>query len=68
MVCILAQAIPISEKLKIAERSKAKGNALFKAGRLRFARARYDRLLRQLETPRDFETQEDVDRCVHGCR
>lgn len=51
------QVMPMPERFELAERVKAKANALVKAGKHRFARARYDRMLRLMESTRDFETQ-----------
>eukprot|EP00798_Chlamydomonas_sp_ICE-L_P005152 gene5152-34966_t len=55
------QNISMDERLVIAKKAKAKGNQLFKAGRHKYARAKYEALLRQLESTRDYETQDQVD-------
>lgn len=41
----------------IAERVKSKANALVKAGKHKFAQNRYDRLLKLMESTRDYEAQ-----------
>lgn len=58
------QNLSMEERFAIAEKMKAKGNELFKTKRYKYARARYERLLRMLDSTRDFERQEDVDKCV----
>lgn len=58
------QNLSMGERFAIAEKMKAKGNELFKTKRYKYARARYERLLRMLDSTRDFERQEDVDKCV----
>ena len=50
----------MAERYTLAERLKAKANELFKRQRYEFARARYTRLLRLLESTRDFETDDEV--------
>ncbi|GLI61315.1 hypothetical protein VaNZ11_003671 [Volvox africanus] len=56
------QNLSFEERYVLAERLKSKGNELFRKGQHKYARARYERLLRLLESTRDFETQEEVDR------
>jgi hypothetical protein len=47
----------MEERFGLADRIKTMANSLVKAGKHAFARARYDRLLRMLESTRDYETQ-----------
>ena len=56
----------MDERFPLAEKLKGKGNDLFRAKRYKFARARYERLLRMLESTRDYENQSEVERCVGG--
>ncbi|MEW5297478.1 MAG: hypothetical protein WDW36_000684 [Sanguina aurantia] len=55
------QTLEMDERLQLSERIKAKAGELYRRKQYGFARARYDRLLRMLESTRDFETQEEVD-------
>lgn len=55
----------MEERFQLAESVKAKANSLVKAGKHTFARARYDRLLRLMETTRDYENQ--VGAALHDC-
>ncbi|KAL6761780.1 hypothetical protein V8C86DRAFT_765815 [Haematococcus lacustris] len=55
------QVLSMAERFLLVERAKAKANSLVKAGRYQYAQARYDRLLKLMESTRDFETQEEVD-------
>lgn len=50
----------MEERYTLTERLKAKANDLFKRQRYEYARARYTRLLRLLESTRDFETDDEV--------
>ena len=52
----------MEDRFGLAERLKAKGNDLFRSKRYKYARARYERLLRMLESTRDYETQDEVQR------
>lgn len=45
------------DRFQLAERMKAKANDLYRAGKYGYARARYERLARLLDSTRDFETQ-----------
>eukprot|EP00198_Chlamydomonas_reinhardtii_P000593 XP_001689928.1 peptidyl-prolyl cis-trans isomerase, FKBP-type [Chlamydomonas reinhardtii] len=54
------QNLSFEARYTLAERLKSKGNDLFKRGQHKFARARYERLLRLLDSTRDFETEEEV--------
>ncbi|KXZ48761.1 hypothetical protein GPECTOR_25g345 [Gonium pectorale] len=56
------QNLSFEERYAVAERLKAKGNDLYRRQQYKFARARYDRLIRLLESTRDFETDEQVAR------
>ncbi|KAG2493708.1 hypothetical protein HYH03_008222 [Edaphochlamys debaryana] len=56
------QNLSFEERYEVADRLKSKGNELYKRGQHKFARARYERLLRLLDSTRDFETEEQVAR------
>jgi hypothetical protein len=51
-------------RFALAERVKAKANALVKAGRHSFAAPRYERLLRLMESTRDWEDEVRSAACV----
>ncbi|GFR52572.1 hypothetical protein Agub_g15164 [Astrephomene gubernaculifera] len=56
------QNLTFEERYTLAERLKAKGNELFRKQQFKHAKARYDRLLRLLESTRDYEEQQQVER------
>eukprot|EP00879_Flechtneria_rotunda_P002973 GHRR01003190.1.p1 GENE.GHRR01003190.1~~GHRR01003190.1.p1 ORF type:complete len:634 (+),score=228.22 GHRR01003190.1:2740-4641(+) len=51
-----------AERWALAERIKEKGNALFKQKKYHYAHSRYTHLLRLIESTRDFEEQEQVEK------
>lgn len=55
------QSMEMDERLQLAGKMKDKGNELYKQGKYQYARARYERLSRLLDSTRDFESQEEVD-------
>lgn len=51
-------AAPPGERLRLAEGLKAKGNALFRAKKFKYAQARYTHLVRLLDATRDVDSEE----------
>lgn len=54
------QNLLMEERYALCEKLKAKANQLFKRQRYAHARGRYTRLLRLLDSTRDFETDEEM--------
>ncbi|KAG1666907.1 hypothetical protein FOA52_005967 [Chlamydomonas sp. UWO 241] len=54
------QNLEMAQRFVIAERIKAKGNELFRAKKPAWARSNYERLMRLLDSTRDYETNEEV--------
>ncbi|GBF92152.1 peptidyl-prolyl cis-trans isomerase [Raphidocelis subcapitata] len=50
------------ERWALLDRLKARGNALYKAGKHKYASNRYQRILQLVDSTRDFEDQEAIDR------
>jgi tetratricopeptide (TPR) repeat protein len=61
------QAMEIDEKIALANKMKAKGNQLYKDGKVGFAKQRYDRLIRLLDNTRDIDTEQQLQE-VEGLR
>ncbi|KIY95067.1 hypothetical protein MNEG_12894 [Monoraphidium neglectum] len=56
------QNLEWAERWAILERLKARGNALYKAGKWKYAANRYQRVLQLVDSTRDFEDEATVDR------
>ncbi|GAX74288.1 hypothetical protein CEUSTIGMA_g1737.t1 [Chlamydomonas eustigma] len=56
------QTLSMEERFILAEKLKAKGNDLFRAKKYGYARARYERLQRMLDSTRDYTSQSEVER------